>query len=235
MLHRVNSMENEKKVRLTILAILIVLGVIIVGFYLWQTNLVGSSKANLTPKTTAEVTPELAAPAINSPAQATPAAVTQEQLETASNTNGIKPLLFSIKNQPVSSERVITSFGYTAYGLETKARACKVTFASNYFDELVAKFSKADRIYYNFKYTGKNQDDSIYRVTILPNKAGYTTMEQFKHDFNICTPGERAYPFMLNSNWLIFTSSCDNGTNNSQKVNGCEEARKIVEPTLKFK
>jgi hypothetical protein len=69
----------------------------------------------------------------------------------------------------------------------------------------------------------------------LPNKAGYTSVDQFKKDFDICSVGGDAYPKLVNKNWLLFTSSCGSGFDDgSGRIHGCDEVQKIVEPSLRL-
>jgi hypothetical protein len=80
-----------------------------------------------------------------------------------------------------------------------------------------------------------SQEPDTFVVTLLPNKAGYTSLDQFKKDFDICAAGGDAYPTMLNSNWLLFVNSCGSGFNDgSGRPIGCDEVQKVVEPTLKL-
>jgi hypothetical protein len=61
---------------------------------------------------------------------------------------------------------------------------------------------------YSFKYTGESQASNTFVTFLLPNKLGYTSLDQFKNDFNNCAAGGNAYPKMLNKDWLLFENSC---------------------------
>ena len=104
---------------------------------------------------------------------------------------------------------------------------------------MVAKFKQAPKIFYTFKYrsaNASNSDESVYSVTILPNKPGYKNLAEFKKDFNLCGAGGVDNPFMMNKDWLLFVSSCGSGFDDgSGRINSCEAARKIIEPSLKLK
>ena len=147
-----------------------------------------------------------------------------------------EPLLYSIKGVSVSVSKNKASFRYTVDQLKTMAEQCGTQQEAGYFDKLVAEFNGGNRIVYNFKYQGDSQDNSVFAVILLPNKAGYTSLGQFKKDFDQCFAAGDAYPKMLNNNWLLFTNSCGTGFDDgSGRVHGCEEVRKIVEPSLKLK
>jgi len=142
---------------------------------------------------------------------------------------------YSIAGLPVTVTKSTEVFGYTASKLESMAEDCQTAQETNYFSNLVAKFKNTNKIVYSFKYQGDGQADDTFLVTILPNKAGYFSIDQFKMGFNLCEAGGLAYPEMLNKNWLLFVSSCGSGfEDGSDKVHGCEEIQKIVEPSLKL-
>lgn len=146
--------------------------------------------------------------------------------------NGL--LSYSTTGVSATVSEATAPFGFTVDGLKTMADTdCGTQHGVGYFDELVAKFSGATRTVYNFKYQGISQGDGIYTVFILSNKANYASLDQFKKDFDICAAGGDAYPIMLNSDWLLFEDSCGSGFDDgSGRPSGCDEVRKIVEPSL---
>lgn len=147
----------------------------------------------------------------------------------------VEPLSYLIANSPISVSKDKIPFNFTVGQLKSAAEECGIKHEEGYFDKLIAKFNGTTKIVYNFKYRGSNQDNSIFVVTLLPNKVGYGSLDQFKTDFNICAAGGNAYPQMLNSNWLLFVNSCGTGFDGgSGRVHGCDEVRKIVEPSLKL-
>ncbi|MEI7452557.1 MAG: hypothetical protein WCK37_05165 [Candidatus Falkowbacteria bacterium] len=142
---------------------------------------------------------------------------------------------YSIVSGSAIVSREVKPFDFTADQLKSTANECGTKYASNYFEKLISKFSGANKIVYNFKYQGVSQDDGIFTITILPNKAGYTSLDQFKKDFDVCAAGGDVYPFLVNNNWLLFVSSCGTGFDDgSGRTHGCDEVEKIVEPSLKL-
>jgi len=136
---------------------------------------------------------------------------------------------------PASVSKTTAPFSYTADQLKSMAAECNTQHETGYFDKLVAKFSGAAKTVYTFKYQGDGQDAGIYTVTLLPNKANYASLDQFRKDFDICAAGGDTYPTMLNSSWILFVSACGTGFDDgSGRPHGCEEIRKIVEPSLKL-
>ncbi|HOS88690.1 MAG TPA: hypothetical protein PL121_01640 [bacterium] len=145
------------------------------------------------------------------------------------------PLSYSIIDNLISVSKEETQFDFTSSQLQSSALECGVNNDSDYFDKLVSKFNNTPKIVYTFKYKENSQDDGIFKVTVLPNKPGYTSLDQFKKDFDLCLAGGDAYPKLVNKNWLLFVSSCGSGFDDgSGRVHGCEEIRKIVEPSLKL-
>lgn len=151
------------------------------------------------------------------------------------NNSKAEPLTYSIANTPVSVEKDAAPFDFTAEELKLSAEECGTKHEEGHFDQLAAKFKGENKIVYNFTYKGDSQDSVIFTVTLLPNKAGYTSLDQFKKDFDICAVGGQAYPKMLNNNWLLFINSCGSGFDDgSGRIHGCDEAQKIIEPSLKL-
>ena len=95
---------------------------------------------------------------------------------------------------------------YTAEKFESLATECGVTHEEGYLADLASKFKGTYKVTYDFKYADESQDPDTYTITLLPNKAEYKTLEEFKKDFDQCSGGGDAYPTMLNDNWLLFKS-----------------------------
>lgn len=151
------------------------------------------------------------------------------------NIKRTEPISYSLTGISLSVSKEIKPFDFTAAELTSAAEECGAKHDVGYFDALVSKFSGSSEIIYKFKPQGDNQDDSTFVVTLLPNKAEYSSLDQFKKDFDICSVGEQAYPQMLNSDWLLFVNSCGSGFDDgSGRIHSCDEIRKIVEPSLKF-
>ncbi len=144
-----------------------------------------------------------------------------------------EPLLYKINNL-VSVTKTTEKFDYTAKNLEDMAEECSTKYEAGYFDKLVAKFKDTNKTIYSFKYLGNGQGSGIYRATVLPNKAGYTSVEKFGKDFDVCAVGG-TYPSDLNSKWLLFGDSCGSGyADGSGRPNGCDEVYKIIKSSLKL-
>ena len=147
-----------------------------------------------------------------------------------------EPFTYSTSGVSASVSQKTAPFVYTANQLESMAEECGNKHEAGYFDKLVTKFSGSSKTIYNFKYIGESQESDTFVVTLLPNKAGYTSLAQFKKDFDLCYAAGDAYPEMLNDNWLLFMSSCGSGgSDGSDKPIGCQEVRDVVEPKLKLK
>ena len=145
----------------------------------------------------------------------------------------IEPLSYSTANVAVSVSKNTTAFDYNAKQLTEMAADCGSTHAAGYFDELISKFSGSTNQIYNFKYTSASQQSDTFVVTLIPNKADYVSLDQFKKDFDFCAAGEDIYPKMLNKNWLLFVNSCGSGYDDgSGNPIGCQKAKDIIEPTL---
>lgn len=166
--------------------------------------------------------------------------VTETTTDTTATTTADKeepkePLTYSTSGVSASVSKETASFGYTADQLVSMAQKCGNDQTESYFSNLVSKFSGATRTVYNFKYTGASQESDTLVVTLLPNKANYSSLDEFKKDFDQCYAGGDAYPTMLNDDWLLFISSCGTGFDDGS-VNpiGCQKIRDVVEPTLKL-
>lgn len=146
-----------------------------------------------------------------------------------------EPFSYSTIGVLVSVSQEEKIFDLTADQLKSAAAECGTINKSGYFDKLVARFNGARKITYIFKYQGASQDDGIYKITVIENKAGYTTLDQFKKDFDFCAVAGDAYPKMLNDKWLLFVSACGSGyDDDSGRPHGCDEVRNIIEPSLKL-
>jgi hypothetical protein len=164
-----------------------------------------------------------------------PALVLLSLLFTACAQNVSEPLTYSTTGADATVSKTTAPFDYTAEQLTSRAEECGSAHEPNYFNELVSKFSGTTKTIYNFKYTKPSQESDTFTVTLLPNKGSYTTLDQFKADFDLCAAGGGTYPTMLNSDWLLFGNSCGSGFDDgSGKPVGCREVKDVVEPTLKL-
>lgn len=158
------------------------------------------------------------------------------QTNTTADKGELKePLTYSTSGVSVSVSKETASFPYSAYQLVSMAEECGNNQTSTYFSNLVSKFSGATRTVYKFTYQGETQDSGVFVVTLLPNKADYSSLDEFKKDFDQCAAGGDAYPTMLNDNWLLFVNACGTGFDDgSGRPHGCQEISDVVEPTLKL-
>ncbi|MFA6090129.1 MAG: hypothetical protein WC755_09810, partial [Candidatus Woesearchaeota archaeon] len=148
----------------------------------------------------------------------------------------VEPLSYSITGVTATVSKETIAFNYSADQLEAMADECGTKHSDpNYFEFLVSQFKNTTKTIYNFKYTGASQQSDTFIVSLLPNKCGYSSIEQFKKDFDICSAGGSEYPKMLNNNWLVFINSCGTGFDDgSGKPHGCDEIKEKIEPTLKL-
>lgn len=144
-------------------------------------------------------------------------------------------LSYSVKDLPVEVSTSTIRFNYSVAQLEDFATECGSKHEPGYFDALMEKFKGTEGITYVFKYTSASQSPDTFVVTVFPNKAGYTSLEAFKKDFDVCAAGEMAYPTMMNSHSLLFVSACGTGySDGSGKPVGCAVIQDAVQPTLKL-
>jgi hypothetical protein len=145
------------------------------------------------------------------------------------------PFAYSTANIPVSISKEIRPFSFQADQLRLAAEECGIKNDPGYFNKLVSRFLETVMTVYTFKYQGESQDEGLYKITIIPNKAEYTSLDQFKKDFDVCAVGGDAYPKMLNNDWLLFVSSGGGGVDDgSGRPHGGDEIKNIVEPSLKW-
>ncbi|MCF7795394.1 hypothetical protein K9M50_03480 [Patescibacteria group bacterium] len=142
-----------------------------------------------------------------------------------------EPLSYSANNINVLKE--FRPFSYTSEKLRRMSNECGVEHDEGYFDKLIEKFSDTREIVYSFKHENSNQDSRAFAVALVPNKAKYSSLEEFKKDFDLCAAGGDLYPTKLNEDWLLFVNSCGSGAaNNFDNDFSCDEIREIVEPSL---
>jgi len=218
-------MKQGKTVAIAIIIMVILVGG---GLYLWEKNKVAQPLMKEMPK-----------PIINQE----PIKDGNVEVKPIDNQKPFKgnlitsgPISFFMAPNLFTISTTTQPFDYTAEQLKTTAELdCATPHPAGYFDKLVAKFKGINKIIYSFKYKGESQDNGIYKVTLLPNKPGYATLEQFQKDFNLCEAVADAYPSMLNNNLLLFVNACGTGYDDgSGRPHGCEEVKKIVEPSLKL-
>lgn len=147
-----------------------------------------------------------------------------------------EPISYSILNIPVQIITEVGVFNSADSYMEAIEQNCSANPDPNFFNKLADKFINAKKIYYHFKYIGNEsanpEGSNDFVVTLLENKVKYSSLAEFKKDFDACGVGF-TYPAMLNDRWLLFESPCS-GAGPSGPV-GCELVREAVEPTLKLK
>jgi len=142
---------------------------------------------------------------------------------------------YSLKGLPVTVSKETQPFDWTSDKLKALADECGTKYEKGYFDKLVAKFKDTNKVVYNFKYQGASQTNLIFKVTILPNKLGYTSLDKFNKDFQQCFVAGDAYPLLINKDWLLFVNSCGSGIDDeSGRPDGCGEVDTAVVSTLKL-
>lgn len=221
----------KTKSKAIFLVVILIIAVLAFADYLWQKDLKNTADQK-NEIITSSSTPSISIPKSN------PAST--EIITVSTTTPKSQPLSFKTDAPKISAVRELDGiFNYQVTELKARADNCGTSYSESHFENLVAEFKQSPRIFYTFKYRGanaSNSDESVYSVTILPNKAGYKNIEEFKKDFELCGAGGVDNPFMLNKDWLLFVSSCGSGFDDgSGRINSCEEARKIIEPSLKLK
>lgn len=210
---------KDGKATIYVIIITIIIVIIGGGIYLWQTNKSGENSNQLS--------------VINTEVEEG-----QEQGEGQGQEQGEEQeiLSYEVVDSLIEVAKEEAPFDFTASQLQAAAQECGVNNNGlDYFNQLVSKFAGTSKIVYSFKYKGDSQDDGVFKVTIVPNKAGYTSIDQFKQDFDICSAGGEAYPKLVNKDWLLFVSSCGSGFDDgSGLTHGCDEVETIVEPSLKL-
>lgn len=147
------------------------------------------------------------------------------------------PLLtYSTKGISVEDSTETVPFDYTVDQLVSMSKECGNNQTESYFSNLVSQFNGTTKTLYTFTYQGETQDSASFIVTLLPNKAGYSSLDQFGKDFAQCFAAGNAHPTMMNDDWLLFTSTCGSGFDDgSGRPHGCDEVRDVIYPTLKLK
>ena len=125
---------------------------------------------------------------------------------------------------------------FNALELKNKSKDCGTDKSEQYFKELLSYYSENDNgIEYQFKYQGQTQSSGVWIITAISNKVGYTNLEDFKNDFNLCEAGSNRYPYLISEKYILFASSCGTGYDDNSKLShGCDIVRKMVEPMIKI-
>lgn len=118
----------------------------------------------------------------------------------------------------------------SAEELYTMAEECGYARDVSYYTDIESLYIGVYKQEYTFTIAG-DYEMPTWTVTVMPNRPGYTSLESFKQDFDVCSAGGDMYPEALSSGTLMFVSSCGSGYSGG-KENGCEIIRAAIEPTL---
>lgn len=146
-------------------------------------------------------------------------------------------LTYAVDESKVSVEKTMFPSDYTAGFFAARAGDCGTEHDAEYFKGLANRFGGSSKIVYVFTYLGESQEKGkTYTVTVLENKAGYETLEQFKADFDLCSAGGKEYPKMVSKDWLLLEDSCGSGfAEESDLSKGCDVIRDSIESSLELK
>ncbi|MDA0208000.1 MAG: hypothetical protein O3B64_01135 [bacterium] len=163
----------------------------------------------------------------------TPISMTQTAQEQGAYAGPVVELRFS-SDEPDSLLTKVQSLTagdvFTADGLYAQSEECGTNRRKAYYEDLMQELRDVPMNRYNFMYTGASQLPSDYIVSVMPNEAGYESLEEFKLDFNLCFAGGDYYPTALDVDYLYFASSCGTGFGDGSTLPvGCAEAKRIVE------
>lgn len=143
---------------------------------------------------------------------------------------------FADSDMPMNITLQTSGFMPNFEDLEANAKECGVENSSEYYNNLADTFYDAYQSTYIFKYNDLSQEEDTYVITVIDNVAGYSTMQEFKKDFDLCYAGGSLYPFDINEEFLLFVSSCVSGYDDgSENPNGCQVMKEFIESSLYLK
>ena len=141
---------------------------------------------------------------------------------------------YNLDNIPHTVEVTESQFDITAELLQNLGMECGTEKEITYYEELVAQFANSTQTNYKFTYTEESQIPE-YTITVLPNKAGYTSLDMFKEDFHMCFAGGDMYPSMISESNLLFKGSCGTGvSDDSGNPIGCSEIAEALNKSLEL-
>lgn len=105
-----------------------------------------------------------------------------------------------------------------------------------FYTNLLKNYTAKDKaVQYQFRYVGESQTGP-WLVTVIPNKLGYKTRDEFAKDFPADAAGDSYYAAEASAQYLSFVSSCGTGyADDSGKTDGCTKVQDFVSPTIKLK
>ncbi len=124
-----------------------------------------------------------------------------------------------------------------ADALFAQATECGFARTADYYLDIENLFAGQSAERYAFTAAGDFAEPSTWTVTVMPDAPAYASTSSFKQDFDICAVGGSLYPVRAESGALIFSDSCGSGyqKDGETRAQGCETARKAVEPTIAIK
>lgn len=156
-----------------------------------------------------------------------------------STSNLSEPFTYTKNDQlfSVSKKEFNVVDEFVSSTLKDQSEECGTAKTEQYFKNLLSKYSSKEQgEKYSFQYQGQTQDSGIWLVTVIPNKIGYSNINDFKKDFDICSAGADKYPSLVSDKYLLFASSCGTGFDDgSGKPHGCDNVREAVEATIKLR
>jgi len=228
-MNRPNS--SNKSVLLVILSVVITALIVGSGVFLWQRSTINELKSTIQEKQ------QSSRQQIES---------LQKQLSALRSGGGnqsittpvSEPFTYTKDDQlfNVSKKEFNILEKFTSLALKDQSQECGTNKTEQYFKNLLSKYTSGDKgTEYDFQYRGQTQDSGIWVVTVIPNKLGYTNVDDFKKDFDICAAGADKYPTLVSEKYLLFMSSCGTGFDyGSGRPFGCDVVREAVKPTIKL-
>lgn len=104
--------------------------------------------------------------------------------------------------------------------------------SDNYYSTLIHNLQNGQSYQYSITYNGPSQDPT-YKMYVLENTPGYTTLDQVKADLDVCSVGG-IYPNAVNSKWIVFTASCGDAPDSTKPEAQCGNIQQVVDQTLKL-
>lgn len=120
---------------------------------------------------------------------------------------------------------------WTAQSLLDQAKECSTEQPFKYYEELLQIYAGAPISVYHF--VPKNSPDEEYKLTVMANVSGYTALENFKKDFDVCAAGGM-YPSQVSKGSLLFTGSCGGAAPDKKPEISCGDIEKAVSSTAKL-
>ncbi len=160
-----------------------------------------------------------------------PSSLSQENGSTTQAVQTLGPLSYNTGSPDVlvNIDFKRASDFWTPDDLLANAQECGDAKDLQYYSDLLAKFQNQTIQVYNFK--PKDAPQEAYQVLLVPNAGGYTNIENFKKDFDMCAAGG-IYPDKVSSNWLVFQGACGGiGEDNPPPVT-CNDIQTAVSNSL---